>query len=412
VADLVMDLELGTAYGFVGLEELGRYRIDQVENGQAIVTDAIQKTLDFTNRRNELYRGRLSTDVNVAKEWYEMPSGGTLQDLDEHGNDVAFPIRGAGDATGTDRVSRRLQTFAEANRATQQATLADKRWHINYMLAAIFGNTGYPFLDRGRRMMRGAGRLDIRPLANGDDTEYIINEGAGVGTDNHYLVREGQISAANDPFPEIHEELVEHSDGAATDEVEVYVSKDLIADIEALPNFREPRDSRITYGSGESTVAYGDKGIGDEYVGYVSRCHIIRMNAVPEGYMLALAKNGRPLGYRQYPSANLQGLFQESHSPDGNHLETRFLRYGGYGVRNRTAALVMQVGVASGASYTPPALPAAITEARRGGTGEPDTHTAPRFLREVIHEGIRKGRPRRESPQALRRSPQRVGGRR
>ncbi len=361
MADLVTDVEFGTAYGFVGLEEIARYRLDQVENGQALVTDAIQKTLAYTNRRNEQYRSRLSADVNVATEWYEMPTGGTLQDLDEHGNpvprvalaayDVAFPIRGAGDATGNDRVSRRLMTFAEANRATQAATLADKRWHINYILAAVFNNAGYPFLDRGRRMMRGAGQLNIRPLANGDSTQYVTGGGAGVEGDNHYLARAGVISSSNDPFPELHEEIIEHSDGAMTSEVDVYVAKDLVGAIEGMTNFHEPRDPRITYGSGENTVAYGDPGIGDEYVGYVSRCNIIRMNALPSGYMLALARGQTPLGYRQYPSPALQGLFQETHSPDGNHLETRFLRYGGYAVRNRVAAAVMQMDAAS---YTAP----------------------------------------------------------
>lgn len=362
MADLVTDMEFGTAYGFVGLEELGRYRIDQIEGGQSIVRDAIQKTLDYNNRRNELYRSRLSSDVSFAKEWFEMPSGGTLQDIDEHDNplprvqqaayDVAFPIRGGGDATETDRISRALMTVGEANRAVQQATLADKRWHINYMLSAIFGNTGYPFLDRGRRMFRGAGRLDIKPLANGDATEYITNEGAGIGTDNHYLAREGQISSSNNPLPEIYEDLVEHSETPG--EVEVYVAKDLVAPIELLPSFHAPRDPRITYGSGESTVAESDKGIGDRYVGLADDCHIIRMNALPAGFMLALVRGARPLGYRQYPAASVQGLFQETHSPDGNHMETRFLRYGGYGVRNRTAALVMQMG---SASYTPPNLP-------------------------------------------------------
>lgn len=362
MADLVTDLELGTAYGFVGLEELGRYRIDQVENGTAVVREAIQKTLDYNNQKNQIFRNRLATDTTLAKEWYEMPGGGTLQDIDEHDNplprtqlsayDVAYPIRGGGDATGTDRISRALMTFAEANRAVQQATLADKRWHINYMMASVLRDTEYPFLDRGRRRLPGAGQLTIKPLANGDTTEYLTNEGAGVGTDNHYLVLEGAISASNNPFPQIHEELVEHSD--VPGEVDVYVPRGLVADIEALPGFREPRDPKITYGSGESTVAEGDKGIGDKYIGYVSECNIIRMNSLPAGYMFAQMRNQKPLAYRQYPAASVQGLFQETHSPDGNHLETRFLRYGGYGVRNRVAALVMQVGVAAGGTYTAP----------------------------------------------------------
>lgn len=361
MADLIQDREFGQAYGYVGLEELGRFGIDQVDNGVALNREAIQKTLDYTNARNEVYRSRISTDVSMAKEWYEMPGGGTLQDIDEHDNplprvqlsayDVAFPIRGGGDATGTDRISRALMTFNDANRAVQQATLADKRWHINYKIAALLRNTSYPFLDRTRRTFQGAGSLTIQPLANGDSTQYINNEGSGIGADNHYLNLVGAITSTNNPFPQIYDELVEHAEMPG--EVDVYVARDLVTAIEGMTQFHEPRDPNITYGSGESTVARGDKGIGDRYIGYVNECNIIRMNALPAGYMFAHNRDMKPLGYRQYPAASVQGLFQETHSPDGNHMETRFLRYGGYGVRNRVAAAVMQVNAAS---YTAPTL--------------------------------------------------------
>lgn len=363
--DLVMDIEYGTAYGFVGLEELGRFRIDQIENGVGVVRDAVERTLAYNNARNERFRAALSTGVNVAKELYEMPSGGTLQDIDEHDNplptvqlaaqDVAFPIRGGGDATGNDRISRALMTVNDANRAVQQATLRDKKWHVNYMMAAVMRSTPYQFLDRTRRTYRGAGSLTIKPLANGDTDTYITGQGSGVATENHYLVLEGAISASNTPFARIYDELVEHAD--TDQEVDVYVAKNLVSAVELLPNFHEPRDPNITYGSGQTTVARGDKGIGDRYVGYVDGCHIIRMNSLPDNYIFAQLRGARPLGYRQYPAPSVQGLFQETHSPDGNHLETRFLRYGGYGVRNRVGALAMQVGVAEGGSYTAPNLP-------------------------------------------------------
>lgn len=360
--DLFMDVEFGIAYGFVGLEELGRYRLDQIENGVTVVREAVERTLAFNNARNEAFRANLSVDVPGAKELYEMPSGGTLQDIDEHDNplptvglaaqDVAFPIRGGGDATGNDRVSRALMTVNDANRHVQQATLRDKRWHINYMMAALFRNTNYPFLDKLRRSYRGAGNLVIKPLANGDTDQYVTNGGAGIATDNHYLAQAGAISASANPFPQIADELVEHQENPG--EVYVYVARDLVGAIELLPNFHEPRDPNITYGSGQSTVARGDKKIGDKYIGYVDECHIVRMNALPAGYMLAQIEGAQPLGYRQYPAAAVQGLFQETHSPDGNHLETRFLRYGGYGCRNRVAALVMQIG---SAAYAVPTLP-------------------------------------------------------
>ena len=63
---------------------------------------------------------------------------------------------------------------------------------------------------------------------------------------------------------------------------------------------------------------------------------------------------------RQYPSTALQGLFTENHSPDGNLHESRFIRYAGFGARNRIAALVYRIGNGSYAiptGYTAP-LPA------------------------------------------------------
>jgi hypothetical protein len=355
MADLVMDIEYGTGYGFVGLEDLARYRLDQIENGVGVGREAVQRTLDFVNNQNTVWRSNLSVDTTIAKELFEMPSGGTLQDIDEHGNplptvqlaaqDVAYPIRGGGDATGSDRVSRALMTFADLNRAVQQATFRDKKWHKNYILAAILRSTTYPFLDRTRRMYRGAGSLTVKPLANGDADTYIVNQGGGTATDNHYLGLTGVISSSNDPFPQIYDELVEHAD--ADRDVVAYVAKDLAPVIELLPNFHERRDANIDYGTGVTTVPQGDKGIGDRYLGYIEGCHVVRMNDIPNGYIFAQLQGARPLAYREYPTPSLQGLFQETHSPDGNHLETRFLRYGGYGVRNRVAALVMQVNSAT-----------------------------------------------------------------
>lgn len=357
--------ELGVGYGFVGREDLFRYRIDQIDNGVAVVREAIQRTLDHENARNQRFRSRLSQDVNQAKLYFQMPGGGRLQDLDEHGNplptqlfsayDVAFPIRGGGDATGSDRVSRAHMTVSEANYATQEATLKDRRWHISYIIASLLRSTSYTFLDRGRRQFPGAGELSIKPLANGDGTNYLTDWGRGVSEDNHYKAQADPISASANPFPALHEDLTHHVDSEAP--VDVYVAEDLVPSIELLPNFREPRDPQVTYGSGESTVARGDRGIGDEYIGYVDRCNIIAMRSMPSSYMMGHLRNQQPLGFRQYPAASVQGLFQETHSPDGNHMETRYLRFGGYGVRNRTAAVVYQIGAAE---YSDPALPMAL----------------------------------------------------
>jgi hypothetical protein len=50
---------------------------------------------------------------------------------------------------------------------------------------------------------------------------------------------------------------------------------------------------------------------------------------------------------REYPSTALQGFFPEIAQIDGNHIVNRFIRYAGFGVYDRTAAVVGYIGNAS-----------------------------------------------------------------
>lgn len=355
-----------TAFGFVGLEGIFERRLDQIDRGIQIVRDAIAKTVAFHNQQANLFTAKLAADVIIARELFEMPGGGRLQPLDEHGvplptqalarYPVAYPIRGGGDAIGMDRITRALMTVGEANASAQDARIKDKNFLIDHMLAAVLTATSYTYHDANKRGYTGVGDVTVQPLANGDSTAYLVNRGRGTVTEhNHYLAQAGDISSGANPFRTIKRHLTEHTDDLDST-VDVYVAEDLVADIELLPSFREPRDVTITYGSGESTVAKGDKGLGDEYVGYVDGCHIVNMGRLPSGYMLAHLRGAQPLGRRQWPAPSVQGLFTEEHSPDGAHFEIRYLRYAGFGVRNRTAALAYQVGAGS---YATPAAYAA-----------------------------------------------------
>ena len=68
--------------------------------------------------------------------------------------------------------------------------------------------------------------------------------------------------------------------------------------------------------------------------------------------MVARGASTPALAMREYPAAELQGLFPENHSPDGNLNIYRLLRYAGFGALNRTAALAFYIG---GGAYTTPA---------------------------------------------------------
>ena len=97
---------------------------------------------------------------------------------------------------------------------------------------------------------------------------------------------------------------------------------------------------------------------GDTVWGKADRCWIVEWTSLPDSFMIGLALGAdAPLGMREYPAPELQGFFTETSSPDGNRLENRYIRYAGFGARNRVAALAYRIGNANYAvptGYTPP----------------------------------------------------------
>ncbi len=88
------------------------------------------------------------------------------------------------------------------------------------------------------------------------------------------------------------------------------------------------------------------KGPGNEILGRVGKMWIVEWKALPSTYIIAVATgNDRTfLNMRQDEEPALQGLFRETHDVDGAREEYRFLRYAGFGVRDRVAAVVFRVG--------------------------------------------------------------------
>lgn len=363
---------MAIAFGYVDLVHVFKRRIGEMDNGVQVVREATARTVAFHNQEADTFTAKLADPVDQAKIRYEMPGGGTLQPLDEDGNplptigyegyDVAFPIRGGGDAYGTNRLSRAMMTVEDANNAAQEARVKDKNFLVDHMLAAVLTKESYPYLDKSRQGYTGNGEVTVMPLANNDATRYLINRGRGIsGAHQHYTAQVAGIDAANNPYPGLFKNLREHTDnGEAT--VDVYIADNLVAATQNLPNFVEVGDADITQGSGAATLnARADKGIGDEVLGKVDRCWIISMSRLPDGYMVAHLRDQKPLGMRQYPVSSLQGLFTEEFNVDSNHYETRFLRFAGFGVKNRTAAAVHQVGAPSTTYVTPAEYAAPIS---------------------------------------------------
>lgn len=330
------------AYGFVGLEHLFSNRV--ADTNIQTIREAIDATIGEHNRQ---VNAIISTFVQRTTEYqirYTEPGSGTLQPLDEWGNPIpvrqgaaytlGFPLQGAGTAWGNNRVTRELMTVEEVNDHVLHALYRDADWMKRHILAALLDKSSWTFDDPEH------GNLTIQPLANGDSTLFLRNNGTR-STDNHYIAQAAGIADATNPFPTIYDELREHPVNAGADIV-AYVASNLVADIEGLATYFPVDDPEIRRGA-DSDVLVGriGPGVGDELLGRADRVWIVEWNMLPDNYILAEARGrtGDIVMMREYPVAALQGLFPENHSPDGNVNEYRFIRYAGFGVKNRVGAL-------------------------------------------------------------------------
>lgn len=342
------------AYGFVGAEHLFSSRPQTVEGGTARLFNMIAQSAQFYSTQVNNIMADMVFRTTLRLERFEQPGGGTLQPLDDYGNplpvqppppyDVGYPIVGGGTAFGDNRVSRALMTFEEANRHTLDAQRRDADWLKRQIIARSLTKASYTYERRGEPA------VTVHGFANGDTTTYLGASGT-LATDDHYLSQAAAIADGANPFPTIYRELTEHPGN--TGQVVVYVASNLVTTISGMAGFVQVADSDLELGSGQTRLRGSiDKGLGDEVIGKKDKCWIIEWRALPDNYMIAKTRGVSPIAMREYPAATLQGFFPENHSPDGNLQVHRFLRYCGFGVRNRVGGLAYFVG---NASYTTPA---------------------------------------------------------
>ena len=334
------------AYGFVGLEHLMNERVSSV--GEPTVYSAIQQTAaEHTRSVNAILSSFVQRTTSAQQRFY-LPGSDELQPLDRGGfgnpvpvrnagsYDIAFPIRGGGTAWGDNRVARSLMTVEEANRNTVNAMLADARWIKRHVLAALLDKTTETFADEL------LGNLTIQPLANGDTVTYTFT-GGSTATDNHYTAQAAAIADATNPYPTLYTELSEHPSNSGP--YVAYIASNLVATTEALTDFVPITDPDIMVGSASDTISGAlDRGVGDMVIGKTNKMWIVEWKSLPDNYIIGHARGaGAVLGMREFPAAALQGFFTENNSPDGNLMETRMIRYAGFGALNRVAAAAVFV---------------------------------------------------------------------
>ena len=336
------------AYGFVQYASLATERVTTV--GMARIWEAIQESAaEHTRQLNGLLASFVERTTGYSDR-FMLPGSGTLQALDENGNprpvrpsgyyDIAYPIQAGGTAWGDNRVTRALMTVEEANRNTLGAIRMDVDWMRRHILAAVFDNVAWTWTDPE------FGSLTIQPLANNDTVTYV-RVGGTASIDNHYLAQAAGIDDSNNPFDDIYDELLEHPSNSGP--VVVYVSSSLTSSIESLSAFIERGDPDLRYGVNTDQIGASiDRGFGDEVLGKVNKCWIVEWRALPSGYMIAHAQGAGPVvRMREYDDPSLQGFFTEAFNVDDNHKGTRMLRYCGFGVMNRVAAVTYYIGGSS-----------------------------------------------------------------
>lgn len=333
------------AYGFVGRENLFSRSIEQV--GQAVVRDMIAQSAAMHTQQVNALLDEFVFRTTARSEKIRMIEAGSLQPLDQWGNplpvqvgfsyEVGYPIRGGGTSWGNNRVSRALETVEDVNENTVAAQMMDADWLKRHLLASMLDNVSWSF-DTDEETA-----VTVQPLAN-NDTVRFLKVGGTIATDNHYLGQANVIADGDNPFPAIYTDLTEHPGNGGV--IVSYIPENLRLAVKALTNFDAVEDPDIIAG-GNRDVLSGSVavGIGDEVLGKVDNVWIILMRALPDNYILSHARGATGIvAMREYPSANLQGFFPEAHSPDGNLLEMRMLRYAGFGIRNRVGAHVTFIG--------------------------------------------------------------------
>jgi hypothetical protein len=269
-----------TDYGYASLAKLATQRVTAV--APALLMDALRE-------RSAAYS---AATAEMLATLAVIPSGYTS---------VAYPVYGGGTAAGRDRISAILETVQDVQRDQEDAESRDADWLKRQVLASLLTPTTRTFVDDV------AGSLTVQPLAlTSDGVVYVRNNGSS-STAQHYLAQTAAIAPPLS-YPVADPDV---APGSATDRL---------------------------VGSGASL-----RHMGDRVLGKVGTVWVVEWSSLPDNTLLAVVDGRPPLAMREYPDARLQGFFPEFHSPDGARLERRYLRYCGFGVRNRIAAAAYQV---------------------------------------------------------------------
>lgn len=334
-------------FGFHNLEDRFDRLVDEV--GVRVVASAIDEAVRAHNEEMDALLRLFTFRTTEFKIRFRTAGRGRLQPLDQDGRarpvkvagqyEIGLPIFEAGVAWGANWKTRLSMTVGQANETTALLLMSDTEWVRDQLLAGLYAMNGWTFEDPE------FGNLQVQGLANGDTIEYLRLNGSA-GTDDHYLGQAAAIDNANDPFPIIHEELMEHPENNG--DVIALVPTNLKNSVMALESFLPEPDSNIREGINTRQLigTPGSVTVPGTFFGYHDAgVWLAEWPSAHDNRIVATTTGGdRPLAMREYEDARLRGFRQIAVREDHPFWEAQYYRAAGFGAWNRVGALIYQIG--------------------------------------------------------------------
>lgn len=362
---------MATLNGVLGLLDSERDFINDV--GHAIIYDHINAVLEEYNAEiANLFNVFVDHEITQDTLRFVSPIVGMSSAITENvpaaavastGSwDVAFPIRGWGDALGITRWGQAymtVQALSSKLEGLKHRNLARIRRRI---MIALFEDTNWVgWLDPTQDNTA----LTIRRLANTDGTLFPPVFGSDTeADDDHYAETEAgftiaDIADALNPLTRLRDEVVEHFHGrdrrSQGEDFIVFMNSDAEQHIRGLTDFVPILDKYVDWGQDTDKSQFIDNMPG-RVIGRSDGCWCSVYAAIPATYMLGVHLDYPPLLKRVDPGyTGLGGGYRlvaenEDHPLISSQYENRY----GFAVANRLSAAVLEISGGDGA-YTPPA---------------------------------------------------------
>lgn len=339
--------------------------------------DAQTVTLQQHNEDISRLIGIFATPITTNQRSIKTAAtGGRSQPLGEHGRPL--PRKGGGYYITGHPLNKSGTAEAFTFWASEQMTVQDYAdsfstmlgddavWVRDQMLAGLFYNgAGYTFVDEA------AGEsVTVFGLANGDSVTF--DKATGNATDDHYSAQAAAIDDSNNPLDALYTEINEHQANAGR--VVAFISSGLEATVSLVTGFA-PLNTQIINVVPAASASQEDPLFAPSlnlplpstmrHIGTYKNMPVVVWNNIPPGpsstnYIIPVAVDAdrKPLAFRQYPQAGLQGLINVG-EPMARfpYQQTNYVRAAGFGGLNRVGAAVARIGNASYAAPTGYSVP-------------------------------------------------------